>query len=357
MTQTYSNITRLEKIRRQGLEKFYFNARLDIEKIEAFEKAYGINFPESYKQFMANFNGGMMLEHNIHFYTDMLEWEPDGPKWSSFYFYTLDELEEKYLELKSEYETFDDDLQGFFPLIPICNTPKQETIILVSQKGLSKESPVFISNDISDNSTYVQIDDNFHSLLGKIIEYDGFPDIKAIPESQPLSVFFSKNGILKKISKKETNAEAIERTTALIKLNPRSAWSYNERGTAYKQNGQRKLALADFNKSIELNPKQSFFYYSRGVMILDFGNKRKALIDLDIAVKLDPDSLLFLAGRANAFQKLGKLKKALSDCNKILKEDRLNLLALYVRERVYKAMGEDELAQADSDLIEETYYN
>ena len=77
------------------------------------------------------------------------------------------------------------------------------------------------------------------------------------------------------------------------------------------------------------------------------------MIDLDIAVKLDPDSLLYLTGRADAFQKLGKLDKALADCNKVLSKDGRYELALYVREKVYKAMGEDELARADSDLIDE----
>ena len=351
MIKTFSSIKKLEDMRRQGLEKFNFNARLDINKIETFEKAYGIIFPESYKQFMANFNGGMMLEHNIHFYTDMTDWEPDGPKWSSYYFYTLDELEEKYSDLKYDSKIFGDKFKGIFPLIPICNTPKQETILLISQKGLVKESPVFISNDISNISTYVQIDDDFNSFLGKIIEHDGFPDLKTTPESQPLNIFISKNGIFETVSKEESYKEVIERTTALIKLNPRSAWSYNERGTAYRHNGQRKLALTDFNKSIELNPKESFFYYCRGAILLDYGSKRKALIDMDIAVKLDPDSLLFLTGRANTFQKLGKLDKALDDCNDVLMQDGIYMLALYVRERVYMEMGEDKLAQADSDLI------
>ena len=353
MTELLSNIKKLEELRQQGMSKFNFNSRLDLEIIETFEKAYGIVFPKSYKQFMTGFNGGMMLEHDIYFYTDMTDWEPDGPKWSSFYFYTLDELTEKYPDMKSESGMFGDNYKGVFPIIPICNTPKQETIMLVSQKGLSIESPVFISNDISDMSTYVQIDDNFDSFLSKIIDHEGFPEIKVKPGNQLLSIFIYDNGLIDRDPKKETNDEIIERTTSLIKLNPGSAWNYNKRGNVYRHNGQRKLALADFNKSVELNNKQSFFYYCRGSLIMDYGSKRKALIDLDIAVKLDPDSKLFLTGRADALQKLGKLDKALTDCNKVLEKDYTYKLALYVRYRVFKAMGEDELAEADSDLIDD----
>ena len=350
---TNINIKKLEEMRRQGREKFNFNARLDIDKIETFEKAYRIAFPESYKQFLSNFNGGMILEEPEYFYTDMTDWEPDGPKWSSFYFYTLDELIDEYSDLKSESGMFGDDYKGVFPIIPICNSPKQETIMLVSQKGLEKESPVFISDDISDMSTYVQIDENFESFLTKIIDNEGFPEIKVQPSSKLLSIFIYNNKLFDNELKEETNDEIIERTTSLIKLSPLSAWNYNERGTAYRNIGEIKLALADFNKSIELNSKESYFYYCRGSLILNFGSKRKALIDMDIAVKLNPDSKLFQTGRADILQKLGKLDKALNDCNKVLEKDYTYVLALYVRHRVYKAMGKDELAQADSDLIDD----
>lgn len=353
MAQLYPSINKLEKKRRQGTPKYNFNARLDLTKIEIFEKKHGIILPESYKQFMANFNGGMILEFEESYYTDMTEWEPDGPKWSSFYFYSLDELLEEYPDLKSESGIFGDDYVGAFPIIPICSTPKQETIMLVSQKGLSMKSPVFISGDISDMSTYVQIDDNFDSFLNKIIEHNGFPEIKAKPGSQLLGNFISDNGLIDQVLEEETYDEIIARTTSMIKLYPKDAWNYNERGTAYKHNGQIKLALADFNKSIEINNKQSFFYYCRGSLILVYGSKRKALIDIDIAVKLDPDSKLFITRRADALQKLGKLDKALADCNKVLNKDSTYRLALYVRQRVYKAMGKDNLAMADSDLIDE----
>ena len=349
MTEIYSNIKKLEEKLRQGTPKYNFNRHLDLKEIEIFEKSFGIEFPESYKHFMNLFDGGMILEHDIYFYTDMTEWEPDGPKWSSYYFYTLDELEEAYSDLKLNCKLISNVNKGIFPIIPICTTPRQETIMLVSQKGLQKESPVFISDDISDMRTYVQIDDNFDSLLGNIIEHDGFPDVKEKPGSMTLAMFIHNN----KLINKETDDEFIERISSLIKLDPNNGWNYYERGNAYKHKGQRKLGLADFNKAVELNDKQPFFHYCRGMLILGFGSKRKALIDLDIAVKLDPGSKLFLTGRADALHKLGKLDKALTDCNKVLSEDGRYELALYVRERVYRAMGEDELARADSDLIDE----
>ena len=61
------------------------------EDIETFGKAYGISFSESHKQFLERFNGGMIQEYEDYMYTDMTEWEPDGPKWSSFCLFSLDD--------------------------------------------------------------------------------------------------------------------------------------------------------------------------------------------------------------------------------------------------------------------------
>jgi len=350
---SFSSINKLQKKRRLGSSRFNFNAQLDMGEIETFEKAYALEFSDSYKQFMSAFNGGMMLEFDQSCYMDMTDWEPDGPKWSSFYFHTLDELGDQYSDLKSESGMFGKDYMGIFPIIPICSTPKQETIMVLSQKGLSKESPVFISNDVSDMNTYIQIYDNFHELLNDIVDHDGFPDIKIEPGSQLMSIFIYDSGITKTEDKEETTHEVIERTSAFIKLNPKSSWSYCDRGNAYLENGQRKNALSDYNKAIEMNNEESFFYYLRGKILLNYGSKRKALIDLDIAAKLDPDNLLFTTHRADALHQLGKLDKALIDCNMVLEKDYTYILALNVRYKVYGSMGKDELAQADLNYINE----
>jgi len=362
MSRIFSNIKRLKKKEENKTPKFNFNTGIARDKIELFEKAFGVVMPESYKQFLEKYNGGMILEEEKSYYEDMTDWEPDGPKYSSFYLFALDELQAKYIETTTEDWLLDGYIKGNYPFIPICTTPKQGLIFVISQKGLENESPVFINYDKSDSSTCTKIADNFNTFLGYYIEADGFPALLPADIEPKWQTFMNKYNILD-IAK--SNEEIIERNTAYLQLFPDSGWSLNERGISYRSLGQRQLALEDFNKSIEINNKQSFFYYCRGDLILDYGSPRKALIDYDIAsprkalidydiaVKLEPGNNLFLSGRADALQKLGKLNKALADCNKILDEDNEYTLALYVRERVYKAMGEDELAQVDSDLIDE----
>jgi len=352
MTRIFSNIKKLKKKEENNTPKYNFNTGIARSKIELFENAFGVILPESYKQFLEKFNGGMILEEEKSYYEDMTDWEPDGPKYSSYYFYSLVELQAKYIEVKRENWLLDGYIKGNYPYIPICSTPNQELIFIVSQKGLKNESPVFTGRDDSGNFACTKIARNFNTFLGYYINSDGFPALLPDDAEPDWQTFVDKNSILDIANTEESDKEIIERNTAYLQLFPESGWSYNERGISFRDIGQRQLALEDFNKSIEINNKQSFFYYCRGDLILDYGSPRKALIDYDIAVKLDPDNKLYISGRADALQKLGKLKKALTDCNKVLDEDSDYTLALYVRERVYKAMGEDELAQVDSDLID-----
>jgi len=351
MANISENIKILEKIVWHGTEKYNFNARIDIEKIETFAKAYGLKFSESYKKFLARFNGGMIMEHNIHFYTDMLEDEPDGAKWSSNFFFPLNELIEKYRDLKLDDWLLSDRFKGIYPIIPICKTSEQNLLFMISQRGLKNESPVFGSHGDAGIGSCIQVAKNFNSFFEAYMEYEGFPPLKSKSEKLSCKSFMDENNILNIATKDESYEEIIERTTAMIKLFPDHDWPYCERGNAHRYNEYPKEALEDFNKAIEL-VKDAFYYHCRGDLLLNYGSPRKALIDMDIAVKLKPDNLLFLSGRADAFYKLGKLNKALADCNSILKVDNKDKLALMTRVKIYKDMGENEKAKADSEVLD-----
>lgn len=345
----------IEILKNGDISNTNFNGSIEISEIEIVEKALGIVFPKSYKKFLSNFNGGMILENEAHYYTDMTDWEPDGPKFSSYYFFSLEEFREKYDDLKYESTMFSDDFTGVFPILPICNTPDQETIMVLSQLGLEKDSPVFITNDIQDMSKYYEICDCFDDFIDQLVDKEGFPVFKYDEHNPMMAVYIAENKLVDHATRKETNEEIIERTTASITLDPKDSWSYIERGNAYEDIGQRKQALTDYNKGIELNNKDAFYRFCRGDLVYEYGSARKALIDLDAAVKLNPDDKLYRNGRAKAFLKLGMLQKALNDCNIILKEDPVYELALVTRCRVYNRMGEYDKADADSELLDDIY--
>ncbi len=350
MLNTFPNLKILEKKVWQGTEKYNFNARLEEGLLETYEKAYGFVLPESYKQFMERFNGGMLLEHSQSFYIDMLEWEPDGQKWSSFYFYKLDEMIEKFRDQRLDNFLVGIDFSGNYPIIPICRMPGWESngfLFLFSNKGIEKESPVFLAGE----NVCGKISDNFHEFIGWLLEYEGFPPVEKVLHTTSCIDFMKENKI-RKIATSETFEEEIERHAAYLSLFPNDEWTYCERGNSYVYKGMPQEALDDFNKAIDIDNKNAFFYHCRGDLLLKHASPRKALIDMDIAVKLEPENKMFLTGRADALVKLGKLKKALIDCNKVLGMDANFRLALYTRKDIYEALGEDEKAKVDADLLD-----
>lgn len=354
MNQTFQNIKKLEKKVRQGTPKYNFNARLDLDEIETFEKAYGIVLPESYKEFLERFNGGMITRWESASYVDMTEFEPDHPSRDSFMLFSLEELYDKYTSLRlDDWLIEEEDYIRTYPIIPICKTPTQELLFVVSNKGFSNESPVFASYEISGSYRCEKIAADFNSFLGYYLESDGFPALLPDDINPSFTDFMEDNNILSMTTEKLSNNEIVRRSTALIKLDPDDAWPYCTRGNAHLYNGKTKWALVDFNQAIEMNREEAFFYHCRGDLLLHYGSARKALIDMDISVKLEPDNKMFLTGRADALVKLGKYEKALVDCNRVLEMDMMFKIALYTRRDIYEAIGEDEKAKVDSDLIDE----
>jgi tetratricopeptide (TPR) repeat protein len=50
-----------------------------------------------------------------------------------------------------------------------------------------------------------------------------------------------------------------------LKINPRYAEAYNNRGVIYRKKGQFDRAISDYNKALEINPRFAESYYGRGV--------------------------------------------------------------------------------------------
>lgn len=338
----------------QGLSKFKFNAGIDKETVYLNEKAYGIKLTESYVDFLKLCNGGMILENHPEYYAEMLDDEPDGPKWSSYYLYSLDEVLDHHVGFSFDNLFVGENFSGIYPIIPICKIPGPDNgyLLICSEKGLEKESPVFYYLADDYNNRCVKIADNFNSFLNWHLESKGFPKIDINNPGQSIKDFFKENNVLD-IAASETDEEGIDRINNFLQLFPQDAWSYCERANLKVKLSELKSALNDFNTAIKLMDDEAFFYNCRGELHLNYGNPRKALIDLDIAVNMDPNDKLYLCSRAEAFLKLGKLNEALADCNAVLDQDYVNFSALSTRYEVYKTLGEDELAQVDSDLIDD----
>jgi tetratricopeptide (TPR) repeat protein len=99
----------------------------------------------------------------------------------------------------------------------------------------------------------------------------------------------------KKFSSVENVDQAIENYSKAIKIDPKLAKAYNNRGIAYMWKKQYDLALTDFSKTIALDPKNGKAYNNRAIVYSYQGENNKALQDLhkaqSLGIAVNPDFL------------------------------------------------------------------
>jgi tetratricopeptide (TPR) repeat protein len=90
----------------------------------------------------------------------------------------------------------------------------------------------------------------------------------------------------KKYSTVENADLAIANYSKAIKINPKFAKAYNNRGIAYTLKKKYDSAIADFSKAIELDPKNGKAYNNRAIVYSYQGETEKARQDLHKAQSL-----------------------------------------------------------------------
>lgn len=329
-----------------------FNACTYSDDIKIVEEAFNIRFSSCYKQFLQECDGGMITEYDASYYIDMTDDEPDGPRYSSFNFFELEEVYELYDQLRLDDWMMQEGYECVYPIIPIGRTPQQKLLFILNRSGRLGESPVFMSLDFEGFAGCVQVAKDFDTFLGLYIDKEGFPPIDENSSPTSCKVCMAAYRLLEERDGKKSPEEQVVQYSALIKLYREDGWHYCMRGIANLDLNLREAALADFNRAIQRNDHKAFFYYCRGDLLLDHGSPRKALIDLDKAALLEPGDPLYISGRANAFFKLKKYKKALADCNEVLALNPKYEIALMTRIDVYMEIGEEDKADADARTVD-----
>jgi hypothetical protein len=90
---------------------------------------------------------------------------------------------------------------------------------------------------------------------------------------------------------------AVRYYTDAIRLNPKDAVTYNNRGYAYLRNGDSDKAIADYNDAIRLDPQYAKPYFFRGSEYEDRGDQDKAVADYTAAIRLDANYARAYCGR------------------------------------------------------------
>jgi len=77
------------------------------------------------------------------------------------------------------------------------------------------------------------------------------------------------------------------RSEGAIKLEPKYAVAYNDRGVAYAAKGDRDHAIADYTEAIRLDAKLANAYHNRGRAYRAKSENDRAVVDFKEAIRLD----------------------------------------------------------------------
>ena len=133
-----------------------------------------------------------------------------------------------------------------------------------------------------------------------------------------------------------------------LKLNPRSAQGYRDRGVVLAKRNDLDAAIKDFDMAIELQPDYWKSYLTRAEAKATNHQWEAALSDLEKVLKLNSKCAPAYAGRAFVEERYKKYQEALADGERAVSID-ANYFAGYMA-RAYALIGLKQLPQAEQDL-------
>jgi tetratricopeptide (TPR) repeat protein len=144
-----------------------------------------------------------------------------------------------------------------------------------------------------------------------------------------------------------------DQTTALADLDnailiaPNNATAYNNRGNIYRKKKEYDKAIEDYNHAIKIDPNYARAYMNRGGTYRDKGDMNRAIEDHTKAVKLAPDDAITYNERAGDYSKTGDYEKAIADYTQSIRIDPNYFVAYANRAFVYYTTGDYNSAISD----------
>ena len=114
---------------------------------------------------------------------------------------------------------------------------------------------------------------------------------------------------------------AIADYTEAIRLDPKHAAAFNNRGLAWTAKGEHDRAIADYTEAIRLDPKHAAAFYNRGNAWSAKGEYDRAIADYTEAIRLDPNYATAFNNRGNAWAAKGEYDRAIADYTEAIRLD------------------------------------
>jgi formylglycine-generating enzyme required for sulfatase activity len=118
---------------------------------------------------------------------------------------------------------------------------------------------------------------------------------------------------------------AIDLYTFAIGLDPKHVGAYRHRGLAWLITGQTDRAIADFNEAIRLDSKDAGVYRDRGYARLVKEDVDGAIADFSEAIRLDPKLVNAYTGRGEAWLARDEFDRAVADYAEAIQLDPSNV--------------------------------
>jgi tetratricopeptide (TPR) repeat protein len=122
-----------------------------------------------------------------------------------------------------------------------------------------------------------------------------------------------------KLFAKGRYGEAVTVFTQAIAKNPRYAYAYHNRGTAYGKMQQYGEAVSDFTQAINIEPNYATAYGGRGFAYYGMEDYAHAAADFGRAIELNPQYAEAYYGRGNAYMSMQHYPEALQDYEQALR--------------------------------------
>jgi len=134
-----------------------------------------------------------------------------------------------------------------------------------------------------------------------------------------------------------------------IRLDPKSARAYYNRGNAWYAKKEYDKAIADYGEAIRLDPKYATAYIDRGRTWYAKQEYDKAIADYDEGIGLDPKSAWAYDNRGRTWNAKKEYDKAIADYGEAIRLDPKSAWAYDNRGRTWYAKQEYDKAIADYD--------